>query len=302
MYRTIHNAIYNFVDFFIREFTKEFIGAIFSIKFPVYLLRFIFWLMIYLLLVFIIFLMKLHGKILIRIISYINKYHQITQQPLLKCSALSDKGVSKNIIVVDVDLTTFKTHTEMYKVIHVLKSNWIWVALMCIPVIRFIISVKSDDVKKIEVEDLKVDDFRGGNQKINENWKEDSWKKDKFNWKFIRFSSELLDKILPRYLLFYKNQIIESEEKNEQFIIKRKNYQDMDHHHHHHHQHHHHYNQVNQQYQYNQEIISLNYWNLLFVIGIQLYGMIIIMSFRSILYLCFTLWGWIFQLIWSDIQ
>ncbi|CAB4435216.1 unnamed protein product [Rhizophagus irregularis] len=245
MYRIIHNAVYNFIDFFIKEFIKEFIGALLSVKFPIYLLRFIFWMTIYLSLVFIIFLMKLHRKFLTRFISYINKYHRLTQPPLLKCCELTNKGVSNNIIVAEVDLTSFKTHAEMCKVIHVLKSNWTWVALMCVPIVRFVIF---DDMKKIEVENVKHENLKG-----DMNWGREN---DNFNWKIVIFSSELLDKIIPKCLVFYKNQIMEIEEKNEQLQPRYYN-------------------------QYNQKIISLDYWNLLFLIGIQLCLIMVIMSFRK---------------------
>jgi hypothetical protein len=210
-------------------------------------------------LVFIIFLMKLHRKFLSRIISYINIYHQITQPPLLKCCELTNKGVSNNIIVAEVDLTSFKTHSEMCKVIHVLRSNWTWVALMCVPIVRFVIF---DDVKKVEIENIKGDI----------NW---SREKDKFNWKVVIFSSDLLDKIMPKYLLFYKNRIMDREEKNEPFINKIKINQEME--------------QQQQLYnQYNQKIISLDYWNLSFLIGI----LIFIMSFRFMYYLIHSLLCW----------
>ncbi|GES98972.1 kinase-like domain-containing protein [Rhizophagus clarus] len=256
MYRIIHNAVYNFIDFFIKEFTKEFIGALLSIKFPIYLLRLIFWVTIYMSLIFIIFLMKLHRRFLTRIISYINNYYKVTQPPLLKCCELTNKGVSNNIIVAEVDLTSFKTHTEVSKVIHVLRNNWTWVALMFVPIVRFVIFVESDDVKKIE----KVDD-----DMKNENLKNDmnsDKEKDNFNWKIMLFSSELLGKILPRYLLFYKNQFLEREDKNDLFTTKKNINQETE-------------QQQQQQFhyynQYNQKIISLDYWNLLFLIEF-LYG------------------------------
>ncbi|PKK73562.1 kinase-like protein [Rhizophagus irregularis] len=133
----------------------------------------------------------------------------------------------------------------MCKVIHVLKSNWTWVALMCVPIIRFVIF---DDMKKIEVENVKHENLKG-----DMNWGREN---DNFNWKIVIFSSELLDKIIPKCLVFYKNQIMEIEEKNEQLQPRYYN-------------------------QYNQKIISLDYWNLLFLIGIQLCLIMVIMSFRK---------------------
>ncbi|PKC13721.1 kinase-like protein [Rhizophagus irregularis] len=118
----------------------------------------------------------------------------------------------------------------MCKVIHVLKSNWTWVALMCVPIVRFVIF---DDMKKIEVENVKHENLKG-----DMNWGREN---DNFNWKIVIFSSELLDKIIPKCLVFYKNQIMEIEEKNEQLQPRYYN-------------------------QYNQKIISLDYWNLLFLI------------------------------------
>src|ERR1044072_1097495 len=122
--------------------------------------RFIFWILtcicrnrLYVLFV------KLHEEILTCITSFINKHlivHQITQQPLLKCVTLDNNSGLRYIRVAEVDLTTLKTHKEMYKVIHVLRSgSWIWTTLICAPIVRFVIPVRNDNVKKFEVERIE---------------------------------------------------------------------------------------------------------------------------------------------------
>jgi len=211
--------------------------------------------------------------------------HQIT---LLKCSSLGDKGVSGNIRVVEIDLTALKTH-EMNIVAQILKSNWTWIALICVPVVRFIIPVpiKGDGVKGIEggkKEILRSEKVKNEIKRTDYSMIENSWEEEEFYCKNennlkneIIISSELLNTTIPIYLLFYKKRNIEREQsfnviKNGQYI--RKNFdQEKEYFH---------------QHYYDQESIGFDYFNLLFLIGILLYGMIIMKSsivlYHSMLY------------------